>query len=186
MKEATGGTMMLYIFLVFLAVYITFIAVAFNYARAFRIKNEIVDIIEQHEGIENFADNTGIKGTIATFLDKVKYKIPSFDGEKDCKGYDYIDSRGYCIKEYDSGDSVRGDSYYAVRTFTVISIPFANINFKVPVNGETRVVIHENDYDVPDSSASETSSADCSWCDEALDCIKKNRIWDNVNKVCNW
>ena len=105
MKEATGGTMMLYIFLVFLAVYITFIAVAFNYARAFRIKNEIVDIIEQHEGIENFADNTGIKGTIATFLDKVKYKIPSFDGEKDCKGYDYIDSRGYCIKEYDVPDS---------------------------------------------------------------------------------
>mgnify|MGYP003291095430 CR=1 FL=1 len=33
---------------IFLAVYITFVAVAFNYARAFRVKNKIIDWIEQY------------------------------------------------------------------------------------------------------------------------------------------
>ena len=39
-------------FLIFLAVYITFVAVAFNYARAFRVKNKVIDIIEQNEVID--------------------------------------------------------------------------------------------------------------------------------------
>lgn len=182
---------MLYIFFIFLAVYIAFIAVAFNYARAFRIKNGIVDIIEQHEGIDNFSDTSGVKGEITTFLDNVNYKISSFNAEKDCKNYDYIDSRGYCIKEYDSEDSVRGDSYYAVRTFTVISLPFANINFKVPVNGETRVVIHENDYDVLDDSGTASSpggssggtSGGKSDCDEC-DCWLSGGNWNSVTNTC--
>ena len=46
MKEGIGGTFMIYVFLVFLAVYITFLAVAFNYARAFRVKNKVIDIID--------------------------------------------------------------------------------------------------------------------------------------------
>ena len=53
MRDAVGGTFMMYVLLVFLAVYIMFVAVAFNYARAFRVKNKVIDIIEQNEGIDD-------------------------------------------------------------------------------------------------------------------------------------
>ena len=45
MRDSVGGTFMIYVLIVFLAVYIVFVAVAFNYARAFRVKDKIMDII---------------------------------------------------------------------------------------------------------------------------------------------
>ena len=53
MRDAVGGTFMMYVFLIFLAVYITFVAVAFNYARAFRVKNKVIDIISKNVIIFN-------------------------------------------------------------------------------------------------------------------------------------
>ena len=70
MKEGIGGTFMIYVFLVFLAVYITFLAVAFNYARAFRVKNKIIDDIVkffkgayQKQLLENVDFKTLVKDT---------------------------------------------------------------------------------------------------------------------------
>ena len=52
MRDSVGGTFMIYVLIIFLSVYIVFVAVAFNYARAFRVKNKVLDIIEQNEGIQ--------------------------------------------------------------------------------------------------------------------------------------
>ena len=45
MRDAVGGAFMIKLLLVFLAVYTIFIAIAINYAKAFRVKNKILDII---------------------------------------------------------------------------------------------------------------------------------------------
>ena len=58
MRDAVGGTFMIKIFLIFLALYIIFVGVAVNYAKAFRVKNRIINIIEQNEGITNYTDNS--------------------------------------------------------------------------------------------------------------------------------
>ena len=56
MRDAVGGTFMIKLLLIFLAVYTIFIAVALNYAKAFRVKNKILNIIEQNEGINSYND----------------------------------------------------------------------------------------------------------------------------------
>ena len=52
MREAIGGTMLMQIVLVFLIVYIFFMAVVINYGRVFRAKNTLITYIEAEEGFK--------------------------------------------------------------------------------------------------------------------------------------
>lgn len=51
MRESIGGTMLMMIVFGFLAVYIGFMAVIINYARAYRTKNSMISYIERNEGV---------------------------------------------------------------------------------------------------------------------------------------
>ncbi len=51
MREAIGGTQLFYLVLIFLTIYIIFMAGVINYGRAFRQKNAIINLIEQNEGV---------------------------------------------------------------------------------------------------------------------------------------
>lgn len=133
---------MIYVFLVFLAVYITFVAVAFNYARAFKVKNKVIDIIEQNEGV-NFDNTSGALGEIETYLGSVSYRVANIDeNTSSCRNYDYIDkSRGYCISKTSAQSDVGSTaSYYKVVTFIRLEIPFLDLGFTIPVKGETRKI----------------------------------------------
>ena len=108
MRDSVGGTFMIYVLLIFLAVYIVFVAVAFNYARAFRVKNKVIDIIEQNEGIQEMESSSnlqgitsGVFGQINSYLQSVSYRVNDI-GKSNCEGYDYINTdRGYCIAKID-------------------------------------------------------------------------------------
>ena len=142
MKEGIGGTFMIYVLLVFLAVYITFVAVAFNYARAFKVKNKVIDIIEQNEGISDYTDisESSVLGQIDNYLGQVSYIVNGIDSKK-CLGYDYINSnRGYCIDEYSATNNGITSKYYKVMTFVRLEIPFMDLGFTIPVKGETRKI----------------------------------------------
>ena len=75
MREAFGGAFTIKLMLIFLAIYIAFIAVALNYAKAFRVKNKIIDIIEQNEGIDSYNDTKegSVIGDINSYLNTVSY-----------------------------------------------------------------------------------------------------------------
>jgi len=142
MRDSVGGTFMIYVFIVFLAVYITFVAVAFNYARAFRVKNKVIDIIEQNEGIRDYSDvsDSSVLGQIDSYLGQVSYIVNGIDDKK-CSGYDYVNStRGYCIHEYSVNNNGITSKYYKVKTFIRLEIPFMNLGFTIPVKGETRKI----------------------------------------------
>ena len=49
MRDAFGGSFMIKLFLVFLIIYVGFIAVALNYAKAFKVKNAVIDYLEDNE-----------------------------------------------------------------------------------------------------------------------------------------
>ena len=142
MRDSVGGTFMIYVLLIFLAVYITFVAVAYNYARAFRVKNKVIDIIEQNEGIADYNNTGSVMGDITTYLNQVSYKVNGIDSSTDaCSGYDYInEERGYCITRIATTSDLEGitASYYKVVTFVHLEIPFLNLGFTIPVKGETR------------------------------------------------
>lgn len=151
MRDAVGGTFMMYVLLVFLAVYITFVAVAFNYARAFRVKNKVIDIIEQNEGIDDYRNTSGAIGDIENYLNSVSYNVNSNGNSvtsNNCPGYvdnsddHYFNNRGYCISRYTATSDINGGtaSYYKVTTFVRLEIPFLNLGFTIPVKGETRKI----------------------------------------------
>ena len=149
MRDSVGGTFMIYVLLIFLAVYIVFVAVAFNYARAFRVKNKVIDIIEQNEGIQEMESSSnlqgitsGVFGQINSYLQSASYRVNDI-GKSNCEGYDYINTdsdSSYSNISIDQDSSIDGieSSYYKVRTFVYIEFPFMKLKFTIPVNGETR------------------------------------------------
>ena len=49
MRDAFGGVFMMRLMLAFITIFVAFSAVSLNYAKAFRIKNQVIDVIEQME-----------------------------------------------------------------------------------------------------------------------------------------
>lgn len=147
MRDAVGGTFMMYVFLIFLTVYITFVAVAFNYARAFRVKNKVIDIIEQNEGMSNAdfnnlsgTNNSGVAGQINEYLNDIQYNISLTSREQSGRGVCF--DMGYCVDEINAVSDIDGvsASYYKVTTFVKLEIPFLELGFTIPVKGETRKI----------------------------------------------
>lgn len=53
MRDAFGGVFMIQLFLVFIFIYVGFTAISLNYAKAFKVKNKVIDFIETNE-IQDF------------------------------------------------------------------------------------------------------------------------------------
>lgn len=111
MKESVGGTLLLQIVLVFLVVYIGFMAIVINYGRVFRYKNAIINKIEQSEG---FADCESL--------------------EKMIKDLGY--NQNYVV-EYTTTD--RG-TIYKVEIYIIFNLPLVKTKVTIPVRGETRLI----------------------------------------------
>ena len=140
MRDAVGGTFMIKLLLIFLAVYTVFIAIAINYAKAFKVKNKVINIIEQSEGVDyDDVSDASVIGQINTYMNDIHYGINTSSVEKKCIGYDYINTeRVYCISKLENYDS--SASYYRVTTFVTISVPIVRLEFTVPIKGETRKI----------------------------------------------
>ena len=144
MRDAFGGALMIQLLLIFLTLYISFMAIALSYSKAFRVKNEIINYIEQYEGY-----NDRSKELIDAYLEKQRYYVEVKDtSEGDFSNYvnnpnqlspgaTYCANRGYCITEQSQGN--RG-TYYIVETYLQIKFPFFNLDFTVPIKGETRII----------------------------------------------
>lgn len=143
MRDAFGGLFMIRVLLVFLLVFITFVAVAFNYARAFRVKNKIIDVIEQNEGYNFINTDVGSsRNLIEGYLKEVGYTVNKDIALKYCDK-DYIDhgNYGYCVQEISSGDE--NYKYYQVKTFVVLSFPFLeDFSITIPISGETKTIFN--------------------------------------------
>ena len=143
MREAFGGAFTIKLMLIFLAIYIAFIAVALNYAKAFRVKNRIIDIIEQNEGIYSYDDTKegSVIGNINSYLNTVGYYVNlaniKNNNTENINCYD----RGYCIEETTAPvtDGITS-KYYKVTTYININFPFFKLNFNIPITGETRKI----------------------------------------------
>ena len=143
MREAFGGAFTIKLTLIFLAIYIAFIAVALNYAKAFRVKNKIIDIIEQNEGIDSYNDTKegSVIGDINSYLNTVSYYVNlaniKNNNTENINCYD----RGYCIEETTAPvtDGITS-KYYKVTTYININFPFFKLNFNIPITGETRKI----------------------------------------------
>ena len=146
MQEAFGGTFMLKLFMVFFIIYVAFIGVALNFAKIYRIKNNVINILEQYQysGVTNSGDN--VDGKLSAYLSSVPYLfVPSDNNQNLCYSKASDDSRidkylfsnyGVCVIK--NGDV--GKNYYSVTVYHLIEFPILNIYVPITASGETIVI----------------------------------------------
>lgn len=125
MRESIGGSMILYIVLGFFTLFIIVIASITQYGKIFRIKNAMINYLEQIEGISDTND-------LSLFEERL--------GE-----LSYYDEQWYVCRD----DSNPKGSYYQVVLRSYFQLPF-NTGFTIPIKGDTRVIesgIHHGGMD---------------------------------------
>ena len=154
MRDAFGGAFSIKLMLIFLMLYVAFICVALYYARAFRVKNRIINIIEQYEGYCG-VNKEQINNDINTYLSTTGYYISYADvsnvvGKNGSQTYDCLNdfgngslSRGYCVYNKSNNSHIQTCSdkaIYSVETYMIFKLPIINIRFPIVIKGETRPV----------------------------------------------
>jgi len=151
MRDAFGGTFMLKLALVFFVIYVCFMGIAINYAKAFRVKNQVINIIEQYQYTgTTSAEDTKALTAINTYLDSVPYDFSSNNNVKQkCEDiasktgsdYKFAESKGACIIPMGTAGPMGSSSrYYKVVTFINIDFNFFNIHMTIPISGETKAI----------------------------------------------
>lgn len=114
MRESIGGTMLFWIVLFFMTIFIAFMAAIIHYARVYKIKNSMVNYIERAEGIKSQSEFESV-----------------------------LSGLGYPIKEgYQICRRITGEvgGFYSLSLFANFSMPFVPNAVRVEIRGETRQI----------------------------------------------
>jgi len=130
MRDAFGGVFMMRLMLVFIVIYVAFTAISFKYAKSFKIKNKVIDFVEQNQitDIETFFDEATGKNLskIDDVLAAANYDISCTElGQADGNGYIYeADTnriKGYCYNGVkivkNAKKSTKDTIYYDIYTY---------------------------------------------------------------------
>ena len=126
MREAIGGALLIKLVMFFIVIYVCFLGIGINYAITFRVKNQIINLIEAYEGYEQ------AKPKIEEYISSVGYFRTSIGNVS----LDASCNNGYCIQEL---MSERG-KYYRVTTYVSFDFPVIGRITNFPVSGETKVI----------------------------------------------
>lgn len=158
MREAVGGTWLTQLVIVIMFVFVAFLALSMNYSKAFRVKNEILSIIEKKEGIlqnnnangsifliNNYLKNSGYntvgrceKGSYGFNINSVHATLIN-DGNKNNKF-------NYCISKTKSAAiNFPNRAYYKVKIFFKFNLPVVGDVYTFKVDGETKDVNYPKD-----------------------------------------
>ena len=137
MRETIGGTWLTQLVIVFMFIFAAFLALSINYSKAFRVKNEVLTIIEKNSGL---TENS--KEMIGNYLRNSGYTM---------KGRCSINSYGLTINGINNtkteliNNSNKGRKYHAcISKIRSISVNFPNrayyevrlfFKFNLPVLG---------------------------------------------------
>lgn len=152
MKESYGGTFMLWLFLFFLIVYITILCSALQFAKTYRVKNKIVNMIEQNKYNIN-KEPSSLDDDLGKYFASVPYVVDENHMSKKKKECDAKNSddegntnshwfSGTCITKLQSNDSA---VYYEVEVYFIVEIPILfEGGITIPIKGETtRIFIND-------------------------------------------
>ena len=156
MRDAFGSTFMFRIIIIFIFMYVTFATIIVSFAKTYRLKNKVVDYLEQYqfdyhnaeEHDASFVNSNPIIQVVDDFLDSSTYRFndnvmqkitgvcenqsSTVTGSKTYWGR--ITSNGACILPIEYKDN---RYYYRVTLYMHISIPVLNYDVLIPVSGET-------------------------------------------------
>lgn len=154
MRDAFGGAFMIKLFLVFIIIYVSFTALALNYAKAFKVKNKIIEYIEINEAV-NISNMTAAElMDMQSFFDNEIHGNMNYYATLNCSGSEIYCQNGIKIEEKGSATNTAG-KYYRVTTAFGWNINFFNVisaldnkQNQAPIglwqiSGETRLIVHE-------------------------------------------
>jgi hypothetical protein len=168
MRDAIGGTVNLFLVAVFMVVISGYMAFNISYMKAFKVKNKIIDLIEQYEGdckpgdtsnvcankIKEFKMNIGYSSSINQSNICSEVTVAAADCQCD-------QDEGYCITKkivkhageggsssasptYSTADDMAERAYYTVATQVNLDVPIIrNVlpNLRVfTITGDTKVI----------------------------------------------
>ena len=168
MRDAFGGTFMLQVFMVFILIYICFTAVALNYAKAFKVKNMIIDYLEENQIVDLNKMDAETENMMKNFIDREIYGNKKYHVNQDdiCSGLVTEDALGrkiaYCnnvgilIRPSEKAQNTEG-VYYTVSTYVSWSLPFLNkllalggnetdqdvVKGTWKISGQTKLIVNE-------------------------------------------
>jgi len=140
MRDAYGGTLMIWLMMLFIVLFVSFTAVIVNVAKTFRIKNGVINIVEQYDYANNQSEAEVV---MEEYLKNSGYNINSMTPFNSCVTSDNMSrwySRGVCISNGDGKNDLSNAEYYKVTLYVNISLPFFDINLTLPVSGETKSI----------------------------------------------
>lgn len=140
MREASGSTWVLQMMILFILIFACFLSLVLNYYKAYRVKNNMITIIETRAGITNDSlalINNVLRGeaysnTGLCPVEEGNWYGADLDGnyEEAEEGKRYP----FCFKEYETN---AGLYYYEIRLFYEFSLPFLGSISVFPINGRT-------------------------------------------------
>ena len=158
MREAIGGTWIMGIVVFFVILFSSYLAISVNYSKAFKVKNEIILIIEKWAGHSPCAQEE-----IRERLDRIGYFVFS-QCATDYMGFESggganagVDGRyRYCIKKFQehadpetshgfNEHATMPRAYYTVGVFFRLDLPLFRDLFTFPVTGETKPINFPNE-----------------------------------------
>ncbi len=143
MRESIGGTWIFSIVIVFIVLFTGYLAISVNYSKAFKVKNGIIEEIEENEGhndsaeetIEKYLTSNGyfVYGTCAS--DETGYIRQNVQSNK----------YKYCVKKIVNNSGTIPSSRYYVRVFFKLDLPMLGDLLTFPITGETKAVYFAKD-----------------------------------------
>ena len=154
MRNSMGMTWTFQIMLIFILIFASFLAIYINFNKAFKMKNEVINIIERNEGISD--SNGRKKGAVQLIANYLRGNAYSGTGycpdETGWYGVDSLEGRGindlepavlqkkyhYCVRKvigYDDKNFER--AYYEVIVFFKFDLPVVGNIYNFSVEGET-------------------------------------------------
>ena len=149
MRQTIGGTWTFMLMILFTLIFAAYIALTINYSRSFKVKNEVLSLIEKNEGftdngvklINNYLSQSGYKtlGTCKLQTDVVVYGVKSIEPntvsiERAEGGKEYY----YCFSKYTGYHSYfRTRAYYKITLFFHFDIPVLGDLYTFDVDGQT-------------------------------------------------
>lgn len=141
MRDAFGSTFMFKLIIIFIVFYVSFMTIAVSYAKVFRIKNQVIDILEQKQfDYRSDSDWSSIvNGDIDTLLDESVYRYTdNAQISENCNSQNgKLSKNGVCITSTKLGTD---SAYYTVTVYLVVKFPVFNYSAVIPVYGETELV----------------------------------------------
>lgn len=138
MREVSGSTWVFQMMLIFILIFACFLCLVINYYKAYRVKNEMLSIIEKYEGMTSKSEdivNNYLLGESYLALGRCPegwFGVRINDG-----GYEEADgvrTYNYCFVEKSDAS---GQIYYDIRVFYKFNLPFLGELMTFNVDGTT-------------------------------------------------